>query len=171
MVTIKNVKVSDAEELLKIYAPYVLNTSVSFETKVPTKREFKRRIRETKKSFPYLKAEKDGKIVGYAYANPFKKRDAYRFCAEVSIYVIKEYTRQGIGKMLYEELEKRLKEKGIVILYAVITADEDKDGNLKSDSIDFHSAMGYVKCGEFRNCGFKFGTWHSMVYYQKKLSQ
>ena len=94
----------DAEALLAIYAPYVEKTAITFEYEVPSIEEFRCRIQETLKKYPYLVAEKNGKIVGYAYAGAFHARPAYDWAVETSIYVSELQKGEGIGKALYKAL-------------------------------------------------------------------
>ena len=96
----------DAAALLEIYAPYVKNTAITFEYEVPSLQEFERRIENILKKYPYLVAETDGKIVGYAYVSAFKERAAYDWAVETSIYIDKKLKRMGIGKKLYSVLEE-----------------------------------------------------------------
>ena len=118
MLSIREVQISDAPRLAEIYSYYVKNTAVSFEYVVPTADEFERRIKHTTEKYPYLVCVDDGKVVGYAYAGAYSARQAYDWTATTSIYVDMEYRRNGIGTLLYDELEKRLKEQGIVNLLA-----------------------------------------------------
>ena len=120
MITIRTATVADAEKLLAIYAPYVENTAITFEYTVPSVEEFAERIKNTLAEYPYLVAEKDGEILGYAYAGTFKPRCAYRHCVETSIYVAREAHGQGIGRKLYEALEEELRNRGIINLNACI---------------------------------------------------
>ena len=90
MIEIKDVSLADAEDLLKIYEYYVLNTAITFEIKVPTVEEFKDRIINITKNYPYLVLKEDDKIVGYSYANVFKGREAYKYSVELSIYLNKD---------------------------------------------------------------------------------
>ena len=108
---IRDARLEDAERLVEIYSYYVLNTAVSFEYKVPTVEEFKERIRKVKAKFPYLVCEKDGVIAGYVYASAYSEREAYSWTVSTSIYVDKDFRRQGIGSFLYENLEERLKQQ------------------------------------------------------------
>ena len=114
MTTIRVATEADAEEILAIYAKYIEQTAITFEYVVPSIEEFRGRIRHTLERFPYLAAEKDGKIAGYAYVSPFKERAAYDWSVETSIYVDMEQKRSGIGRRLYEELENILKQQGIL---------------------------------------------------------
>lgn len=99
----------DAAEILKIYAPYVENTAISFEYEVPSEEEFRGRVESTLKRYPYIVAEQEGHIIGYAYVSIFHERKAYDWAVETSIYVDKDYKRSGCGKLLYQALEKILK--------------------------------------------------------------
>ena len=112
-IVIRVAALDDAEELLEIYAPYVRETAITFEYEVPSLEEFRERIAHTLEKYPYLVAEHDGKIVGYAYVSPFKERAAYTWSVETSIYVDQNCKRMGIGKKLHSALEHCLKEMGI----------------------------------------------------------
>ncbi len=98
---IEKVSINDANELLSIYSPYILNTAISFETKVPTVKEFERRIKSISNKYPYIKAvDENNQILGYAYANTFKNRQAYDWSVEVTIYIKEGYTKHKIGSAL-----------------------------------------------------------------------
>jgi len=159
----------DAAALLAIYAPYVTDTAVTYEYDVPTVAEFCGRIEETLKRFPYLAAEKDGVILGYAYAGAFRTRAAYSRCAELSIYLSMDARRQGIGSALYKALEERLASMGYRNLYACIAWSETEDEYLSHDSVRFHTAMGFHHAGLFRGCAEKFGRLYDMVYMEKHI--
>ena len=109
----------DAVNILKIYAPYVENTAISFEYEVPSEAEFRGRIESTLKRYPYIVAEQEGRIIGYAYVSIFHERKAYDWAVETSIYVDKDCKRSGCGKLLYQVLEKILKKQHISNLYAL----------------------------------------------------
>ncbi len=169
MLIIRNAKVEDANSLLSIYAPYVENTAITFEYVVPSLEEFKSRIASTLKKYPYLVAELDGKVVGYAYASSFKDRAAYKYSVEISIYVEKTATHSGIGKRLHKELELRLKDMGILNMYSCIATPIIVDEYLDFNSVKFHEHMGYTLCGTFNKCGLKFGRWYNMVWMEKLI--
>ena len=166
---IKEVTAADAEQLLKIYAYYVEETAVSFEYETPSIDEFARRISDITARYPYIAAVRDGRIVGYAYAHEFVGREAYRFSAELTIYLDKDERRNGVGRLLYSELEKRLREMGITNLYACIGVPVSGDGDeyINRDSERFHERLGFRTVGEFRRCGYKFGRWYSMIWAEK----
>ena len=120
MTSIRIATEADAAALLQIYAPYVENTAITFEYEVPTEQEFAKRIKHTLEKYPYIVALEDKKIVGYAYAGPFKERAAYDWDVETSIYVDMEYKRNGIGRLLYEKLEQLLCEQRILNVNACL---------------------------------------------------
>ena len=166
---IREVRITDAKRLVEIYAPYILETAVSFEYHVPTVEEFENRIREYTKKYPYLVCEKDGQVLGYAYASAYSTREAYDWTAMTSIYIDKDCRRQGVGAMLYRELEKRLKVKGIVNLLAGIAYIEEEDEYLTNDSLKFHTKEGYVKVAHMKAVGKKFDRWYDLIWMQKVL--
>lgn len=167
----------DATELLGIYDYYVKETAITFEYETPSVEEFQGRIRKTLLKYPYLVLEADredgqGKeILGYAYAGTFKDRAAYQWSVEMSIYLNKDKRRAGLGRALYQELERRLKEQGILNLYACIGYPDEEDEHLTRDSVHFHEKMGYSMIGKFNKCGYKFGKWYSMVWMEKMIGE
>lgn len=170
-VVIRIAEEADAEKLLEIYAPYVEKTAITFEYTVPSLEEFRDRIRETLKKYPYLAAEKDGEILGYAYTGAFGKRAAYNWAAETSIYLKENRRHMGIGKQLYTALEKISKAQNILNLNACIGYPEKEDSHLTKNSFQFHEHMGYRLAGEFHQCGYKFETWYNMVWMEKSLGE
>lgn len=170
-VTIRTASVDDVESLLKIYAPYVENTAITFEYEVPAVEEFRERIRHTLEKYPYLIAEKNDEIIGYAYAGAFHARAAYDWAVETSIYVSVDHKKAGIGRRLYEALEGALKQQGILNMYACIACPEKEDEYLTWDSVNFHSKLGYRFVGEFYQCGYKFGRWYNMVWMEKHIGE
>jgi len=163
MIEIRSATEVDAPALLEIYAPYILNTAITFEYRVPTIEEFSSRIKSISQKYPYLVAEDDDKIVGYAYASTYNSRDAYNWTAEVSIYIDEQSRNQGIGSRLYKELERRLLKQNVVNLLACITEQN-------TSSVSFHEKIGYKAVGTFKKVGFKFDTWYDIIWMQKKLS-
>lgn len=161
---------ADAAELLAIYAPYVANTAVSFEYEIPTLEEFTDRIAAISSRYPYLKAVDDnGRALGYAYGGRFHPRKAYEWSAETTIYLASDCRRQGIGRALYSELERRLARMGILNLNACIAKPRGEDPYLTEDSPCFHRAMGYTMVGTFHCSGYKFGRWYDMIWMEKLI--
>ena len=170
-VFIKTVSDEDIQRLLEIYKPYVEETAITFEYQVPSLEEFQERVRRIQKRYPYLAAWKDGKIVGYAYASPFKERAAYDWAVETSIYVCRTEKGNGIGKKLYGALEEALAAQHILNLNACIAYPEQEDEYLTLDSVRFHEKLGYRMVGEFLQCGYKFERWYHMVWMEKHIGQ
>lgn len=164
---IRSAATEDADRLLEIYSYYVENTAISFEYETPSLEEFRGRISHTLEKYPYLVAEENGVIQGYAYAGIFKGRAAYDHCCEVTIYLDRDSKGKGYGKALYEALEDALKKQGIINLYACIGDPIVEDEYLTKDSEKFHQHMGYTKVGEFHRCGYKFGRWYNMIWMEK----
>ena len=160
---IRSVVLDDAERLLEIYAYYVRNTAISFECSVPLPEEFRERIRNTLKKYPYLVLEEDGIIQGYAYAGAFVGRAAYEHSCELTIYLDHNSKGRGYGRALYEALEQALKDMGILNLYACIGDPVVEDEYLTRNSEQFHQHLGFTKVGEFHKCGYKFDRWYNMI--------
>ena len=169
--SIRTASAEDAAGLLEIYRPYVEHTAITFEYEVPTVGEFEERITNTLKRYPYLVAEKDHEMVGYAYVSPFKERAAYDWSVETSIYVRKEAKQQGIGRRLYDRLEQILRQQGILNANACIAYPQIEDEYLTKDSVRFHEKLGYEMVGTFHQCGYKFGRWYDMVWMEKYIGK
>lgn len=169
MITIRDAREEDAKALLDIYSYYVEHTAISFELTTPSLSEFKNRMNDIQKHYPYLIIEQDGQIKGYAYAHLFVGRDAYSYSAETTIYLDHDSQRCGLGRKLYEALEDRLKQMGIINLYACIGVPLEEDEYLTNNSRDFHSHMGYRTVGTFKNSGRKFNKWYSMIWMEKLI--
>jgi phosphinothricin acetyltransferase len=147
----------DAEAITAIYAPFVTDTAISFETEAPGAAEMRTRIAETNSVFPWLIAETEGQIAGYAYASTHASRAAYRWSANVSIYLDAAHRRQGLGKQLYSALFAVLRRQGYRNLYGGITLPNPA-------SVALHRAMGMSEVGVYRNVGFKLGKWHDVLW-------
>lgn len=167
--SIRQATASDAERLIEIYSYYVLNTAVSFEYEVPGIEEFRRRIESTGEKYPFLICIVDDKIVGYAYANAYSIRKAYSWTVSMSIYMDKDYRRQGAGRALYEEMEKKLKAMGIRNLLAGVAYSENEDAFLTHDSYLFHLKSGYTKVAHMKSVGKKFDNWYDLLWMQKMI--
>ena len=168
---IRMARLSDAEQLLEIYRPYVENTAISFEYEVPSVEEFRERIRNTMEMYPYYVAVDDERILGYAYVSPFKARKAYDWAVETTIYVKPDQKKPGVGKALYEALEKTLAKQHILNLNACIAYCSEEDEYLTKNSVQFHEHMGYKMAGKFHQCGYKFHRWYHMVWMEKLIGE
>ena len=168
-ITIRTATLSDAQALLNIYSPYVEHTAITFEYDVPSVEEFASRIKNTLQKYPYLVAEKNGRLLGYAYASPFHERPAYDWAVEISIYVDQNIKHQGIGRRLHDALEDALRSQGILNMNACIAYPPEEDEYLDKNSVEFHTHMGYRLVGEFYKCGYKFHRWYNMVWMEKLI--
>ena len=168
---VRSANAADAARILRIYAYYVQNTAITFEYEIPTADEFASRVANTLQKYPYIVLEEDGEIKGYAYADVFKDRAAYSRSCEVSIYVDHDSKGKGYGRALYEELEERLRNMGILNLYACIADPPEEDEYLTKASERFHARIGFVRAGTFHGCAYKFGRWYNMIWMEKIMGE
>ncbi|WP_314068457.1 GNAT family N-acetyltransferase [uncultured Vagococcus sp.] len=165
MIRIRLANECDAEELLKIYQPYVTDTTISFEYKVPSLTEFRQRITSTLEDYPFLVAEnQSGNLLGYAYAHAYNNRPGYAWTAEATIYLATEAKGKGVGSKLYRHLEKEVIEQNIFYLVACITGDNHA-------SQVFHKKLGYQQVAKFQQFAYKLGNWYDIVWMQKRLAK
>lgn len=156
---VRKIKIEDSAQIAEIYNYYIENTHHTFETDPLSVEEMRKRIGEIIEDFPYLVAEENGAILGYAYAAPFKMRRAYAYSAEVSIYVRNEAKQRKIGTQLYEKLFQELAETGIHAIFAAIALPNDA-------SVFFHERLGFEKVAHFREVGYKLGRWIDVGYWE-----
>ena len=161
---ISTVQVSDAQAILKVYAPFITDTCISFEYVVPSMEEFTQRIASISAEYPYIVLEEDGVIVGYAYAHRYLERVAYSWDVEVTIYLVPKVQGKGLGVILYDALEKLLALQNIKNLYSCITGDN-------VHSIEMHRSMGYELIGTFPKAGFKHDRWLDVVWMAKAIGE
>ena len=154
---------ADVPAMLAVYAPYIEETTYSFEYTVPSEEEFLTRFRRITEQFPWLVWEEEGTVLGYAYGSLPFERAAYAWCAEVSIYLAPEFQGKGIGKKLYAAVEEILWRQGYRIIYALITS--ENEGSLR-----FHEKVGYNYCAQFPDCGIKFGKSLGVIWMEKKAN-
>lgn len=158
--TIRPALPGDADGILEIYAPIVRDTAISFELEPPSRDEIVRRISA---AHAWLVAEGAGRVLAYAYAGPFRPREAYRFSVEVTVYVRPDAHRRGIARALYDELFARLREKGFRQAIAAIALPNPA-------SVALHERLGFRPVGVFRDVGFKFERWHDVGWWQRGLA-
>lgn len=142
-----------------MYAPFVRDTAVSFETTPPTAAEMAARITSAPAWFV---AVADEQVVGYAYATGHRERAAYRWACEVSVYVDPTAQRRGVGRALYAALFDRLVERGFVTALAGIALPNDA-------SVGLHRSLGFTDVGVYRDIGHKLGAWHDVLWLQRRL--
>ena len=160
--SIRPVTNKDAQACLNLYSKYVVNSAVSFELEAPSLEEFSGRIDAIANRFPYLIAEENGRVIGYAYASAYRDRLAYQWNVEVSIYVEDDKKKSGIASSLYTELFSELKRIHICKAFAVIALPNEA-------SVNFHSKMGFEKFATYQNVGFKLNQWHDVLWMEKNI--
>lgn len=161
---IRPVKKDDAVALVAIYRPYVENTAITFEYEVPSVADFEQRIAKTVSKYPYLVAEEEGQILGYAYASTYYDRTAYDWSVELSVYLHPDARGKGIGTKLYDQLEAALERQGYLRFLACIALPNDA-------SLALHQKRGYEQVAHFPKIGYKFEQWHDIVWLQKTLDK
>lgn len=155
---------NDVAQILSIYAPYILNTTVTFEYEVPSIMAFERRIEQISNQFPWLVCEQSGQIIGYAYASKQYERAAYAWNAELSVYVALKAQGMGIGTALYQALIGLLKMQGYCNVSVRIQIPNEK-------SVALHRAFGFEEAGIMRSIGNKFGRWLDMLSMTKQIGE
>ena len=154
----------DVPAITAIYAHHVLHGTGTFETEPPSIADMRtRRADVLSKGLPYLVAEQDGKIAGFAYGNWFKPRPAYRYSVEDSIYLAPDQHGQGLSRALLAELLARCEAVGIRKVMAIV------GDSANAGSIGVHQALGFTQVGTIDACGWKFGAWRDIVIMQKTL--
>jgi phosphinothricin acetyltransferase len=152
----------DAEALLSIYAPHVAHGFASFELTLPTVAEFRRRIEETLREHPWLVAEREGELAGYAYASVHRTRAGYRWSCDVSVYVAPAQHRRGAARVLYRALFSLLRTQGFVNAYAGIALPNPA-------SVALHEGLGFEPVGVYRRVGYKHGSWRDVGWWALAL--
>jgi L-amino acid N-acyltransferase YncA len=154
----------DAAACAAIYAPYVTDTAITFETEPPTVEQMAERIAVAERTHAWLVLEDldEARVVGYAYAGPFKERPAYRWSCEVSIYLETGRRRTGGGRVLYEALFSRLADRGYRTAVAGMALPNDASAGL-------HRAVGFEPVGMFRRIGWKHGRWLDVAWMQRAV--
>ena len=154
----------DIDAIAAIYAHHVRHGTGSFETEAPSVADMTaRRADVLSKGLPYLVAEQDGVVVGFAYGNWFKPRPAYRYSVEDSIYMAPDLHRKGLGRALLAELLARCEAGGIRKVMAII------GDSANAGSVGVHRSVGFQTVGTIDGCGWKFGAWRDIVIMQKTL--
>jgi len=157
---------ADIPAITRIYADAVQHGTASFELEPPDEAEMTRRQNALLDGgFPYLVAERDGAVLGYAYAGPYRARPAYRFSVENSIYVAADAHRRGVGRALMDRLIAESETRGYRLMIAVI------GDSAQTSSIALHRAAGFRLVGAFEGVGYKFDRWLDTVLMQRALGK
>ena len=163
MIRLRVAAAEDADAIAAIYAPHVTRGIASFEEEAPTAEEMRARIAKLAGRFPWLVAENDGHVLGYAYADRFRDRTAYRWAVETTVYVASGAQGRGVGATLYERLLPILRAQGFTQAIAAISLPNDA-------SIRLHERVGFKRAGVYRRVGWKLGHWVDVGLWQAELS-
>ena len=161
---IRDASPADAAACSAIYAPYVTDTAISFETEPPSCAEMAARIAAAQRAHAWVVLVQDGRVIGYAYGGPFKVRLAYRWSCEVSVYLERGRQRRGGGRALYTALFARLAARGFRTAVAGMTLPNEA-------SVGLHRAMGFEPVGTYRRIGWKHGSWHDVAWTQRTIAE
>ena len=160
---IRSIEFSDAQAVCDIYAPFVTASATSFEAIPPDSIEIQRRIAEITPKHPWIVFEGNQSVLGFAYASTHRTRQAYQWSADVSVYIHESVRKCGVGRALYTALLDLLRRQGYFNAYAGITLPNPA-------SVGLHEALGFTTIGVYSRVGFKFGSWHDVVWLQLRLS-
>lgn len=161
-VVLRSAAPADAQQCLDIYRPIVESTTISFEEAVPDVQTFAHRIVSVLGQYPWLLAEHDGTICGFAYGHRHRERPAYRYSVEVSVYVAESERGHGVGRLLYEGLFDDLRARGLHRAFAGIALPNDA-------SIALHERCGFEHIGIFKEIGRKFDRWLDVSWWQRPI--
>lgn len=153
---------SDAENILEIYKPYILNTRITFEYDVPSAEDFRKRVEKICEKYPYILCERDGRLSGYCYASRFMERAAFGWDAELSVYLREEERGKGIGRVLYCAVIEILGLMNIRNIYGLIAYPNDASERL-------HRELGFKLQGVLEKTGYKLGEWTDLMYFCLRL--
>jgi len=162
MLKIRMATQADCQAILGIFGYYVLHTVITFEYDVPELAEMETRMKNILPKYPYLVAEWDGIVVGYAYASDFRYRAAYQWSPECTIYLHPDFRGKGIGKLLYMQLFNILRQQGFQNVFGGVALPNESSEAL-------HRACGFKEAGLYENIGYKFNKWHSTKWFQLVL--
>lgn len=164
MIRIRAARAEDAEPIAAIYAPHVTRGIASFEEEAPDVEAMRARIAGLAGRFPWLVAEDDGAVLGYAYADRFRDRTAYRWAVETTVYVGDNAQRRGVGRLLYARLLDLLRAQGFTQAIAAISLPNDA-------SVKLHELAGFRRAGVYRQVGWKLGRWVDVGLWQAQLQE
>lgn len=159
---IRNVNPQDSKQIADIYNFYIKSSTITFEEDIVDENKMEKIIFSISSVYPYLVIEEKDKILGYAYATAWRARSAYRFSAEVTIYLNNEAKGKGLGSVLFSELINELKKTKVNVLVGGIALPNNA-------SIALHEKFGFKKVAHFEDIGFKFGKWIDVGYWELKL--
>ena len=159
---IRAVTAADADACARVYAPYVTDAATSFEETAPDAAELERRIAAVTAAYPWLVAERDGAVAGFAYGSRHRERAGYRWSCDVAVYVAGEHCGAGVGSALYGALLPELRERGLHVACAGIALPN-------AASVALHERFGFQPVGVYRGIGYKAGAWRDVGWWQLRL--
>ncbi len=159
---LRQAAVCDSEEILGIYKPYILDTTITFECEVPPIEEFRERVSRISSEYPYIVCEDKGRILGYCYGARFMQRTAFGYDAELSVYIDNSCTGRGIGSALYGAVLEILECMNIRNMYGLIACPNEA-------SVKLHKAYGFRYAGTLEKTGFKHGKWIDLMYFERHI--
>lgn len=161
---VRDATLEDAAACAAIYAPYVTGTCLTFDLEPPTGADFTDRIAAAQRAHAWMVGDRDGRVIGYAYAGSYRPRAAYRWSCETSVYLDREQLGRGAGRVLYQGLLDRMSQRGYRTAVAGMTLPNDA-------SLALHTALGFHAIGTFARVGFKEGAWHDVAWMQRDLGE
>lgn len=160
--TLRTIENRDISACVRIYNRYIMETTWSFEEVPLTEDAFRSRVETIQRKYPFYIAEENGSVIGYAYLSPYNERSAYRYTADLSIYLDWERRGEGIGAKLLQEIETAAKERQIHSILSLVTGENRA-------SLVFHEKNGFIRIGKIEDAGFKMGRWIDLILLQKKI--
>jgi phosphinothricin acetyltransferase len=160
--TIRKVELTDAPRIRDIYNHYIANTIITFETEMLNEEQIMKRIQKYTPLYPWYVAEVNAVVIGYAYASEFIERSAYKYTSEITIFLDKDYTREGYGKLLFSRLIEDMKQMEYTALISIIAIPNDS-------SIRLHKIFGFEKVGHLKKAGYKLGRWIDVEHWELLL--
>lgn len=161
-IIIRMATLDDADSILKIYEPYIMNTVITFEYEKVSLVKFQERMTNVMSQFPWLVCCIDGVLAGYAYCSPHFERAAFAWDCECSVYIDEEYKRRGIASALYDALFHLIKKQGYYNIYSLICVPNE-------GSLSLHTKHGFTEIGTFHNTAYKLGQWRHLLIMEKQM--
>ncbi|MEN3322483.1 N-acetyltransferase family protein [Mariniflexile soesokkakense] len=159
---IRPITIQDAQQIVDIYNYYVINSIVTLDLVSFSAQEFEDKIKTISNDFPFIVYEENNEVLGYAYANTFRTKPAYKNTVELTVYIKHTELGKRIGKKLYSELLFQLKNKNYHVVIGGLTLPNDA-------SVKLHENFGFEKVAHFKEVGYKFGKWHDVGFWQLTL--
>jgi phosphinothricin acetyltransferase len=161
--SIRLATIDDAESVLAIYGPVIRDSATSFEIELPTVDDISGRMHTNLQKYPWIVCSEGDAVCGYAYGSTHRARSAYGWTVETSVYLDSSVQGRGVGRALYESLLSLLTFQGYGLALGGITLPNPA-------SVRLHEACGFTRVGVYHGIGYKFGQWHDVAWYERRLS-